>query len=159
MRFLEVGFHEPHKGAKQSVSKAEGTTVAESSLVRPSWVRPVSNQPPGYRYSWKETEKTLKQLGEKPGDPYEGILLEYVNPLTGGPTLPTLSCGIQMLRPNEKTRAHRHTSSTVYHVFRGKALRLSTISAMNGNVATRSPFPFGASTIMKICLLNRPFSL
>ena len=120
MRFLEVGFHEPHQGAKQSVSKAEGTTVAESSLVRPSWVRPVSNQPPGYRYSWKETEKTLKQLGEKPGDPYEGILLEYVNPLTGGPTLPTLSCGIQMLRPNEKTRAHRHTSSTVYHVFRGK---------------------------------------
>jgi gentisate 1,2-dioxygenase len=30
-----------------------------------------------------------------------------------------MSCGIQMLRPAEKTRAHRHTSSTVYHVFRG----------------------------------------
>ncbi len=24
-----------------------------------------------------------------------------------------------MLRPGEKTRSHRHTSSTVYHVFRG----------------------------------------
>ena len=61
----------------------------------------------------------MKTLGEKPGDPYDAIFLEYVNPLTGGPTLPTLSCGIQMLRPGEKTRSHRHTSSTVYHVFRG----------------------------------------
>ena len=122
MRFFEVGFHEPHEDAKQTVSKAAGTTLAEFNLIRPSWVRPVSNQPPGYRYSWKETEKTLEQLGEKPGDPYEGILLEYVNPLTGGSTLPTLACGIQMLRPGEKTRVHRHTSSTVYHVFKGKGI-------------------------------------
>jgi gentisate 1,2-dioxygenase len=33
-----------------------------------------------------------------PGDAYDGILLRYVNPLTDGPTLPTLSCEIQMLR-------------------------------------------------------------
>jgi gentisate 1,2-dioxygenase len=25
----------------------------------------------------------------------------------------------QMLRPNEKTRSHRHTSTSIYHVFRG----------------------------------------
>jgi gentisate 1,2-dioxygenase len=30
-----------------------------------------------------------------------------------------MACGIQMLRRGEITRAHRHTSSTVYHVFRG----------------------------------------
>ena len=41
-------------------------------------------------------------------------------PLTGGPTLPTFDCAIQMIRPGEKTLSHRHTSSTIYHVFRGK---------------------------------------
>ena len=54
------------------------------------------------------------------GDRYDGILLNYANPLTGGPTLPTFNCAIQMLRPGEKTSAHRHTSSALYHVFRGK---------------------------------------
>lgn len=33
--------------------------------------------------------------------------------------MPTLSCGIQMLRPGEATRTHRHNSSAVYHAFRG----------------------------------------
>jgi gentisate 1,2-dioxygenase len=46
-------------------------------------------------------------------------VLEYANPLTGGPTLPTMSCQIQMLRSGEKTKTHRHTSSTIYHVYRG----------------------------------------
>jgi gentisate 1,2-dioxygenase len=119
MRFLEVSFHEPHKEGKQAISKAEGTTSAEFGPIRPSWVRPASTMPPGFRYAWKETEKALNVLGEKPGDPHEGILLEYANPLTGGPTLPTLSCGVQMLRPGERTRAQRRTSSAVCHVFRG----------------------------------------
>jgi gentisate 1,2-dioxygenase len=119
MRFLEVGFHEPHEIGQQVVSKSEGTACAELSFSRPTWVQAHSIHPPGYRYRWTETEAALKTLGATQGDPYDAIFLEYVNPLTGGPTLPTMSCGIQMLRPGEKTRAHRHTSSTVYHVFRG----------------------------------------
>jgi gentisate 1,2-dioxygenase len=120
MRFLEVGFHEPHKDAKQIVSKADGTTLAEYGSLRPSWIEQAAGKTPGFRYAWRETERALETLGEKPGDPYEGILLEYANPLTGGATLPTLSCGIQMLRPGEKTKSHRHTHSSIYHIFRGR---------------------------------------
>jgi len=87
---------------------------------RANWVSSKSIQPPPYRYSWKETESVLRVLGERPGDPFEGILLRFVNPLTGGPTLPTLSCEMQMLRPGEQTKAHRHTSTAIYHVFEGK---------------------------------------
>jgi gentisate 1,2-dioxygenase len=119
MRFLEVGFHEPHENGKQAISKAEGTATAELGAIRPTWMRTNSIHPPGYRYRWADTEAALKAFAERPGDPYDGILLEYVNPLTGGSTLPTMACGIQMLRSGEKTSAHRHTSSTVYHVFRG----------------------------------------
>jgi len=33
--------------------------------------------------------------------------------------LPTMSCMIQLLRPGEHTKAHRHTGSAVYHVVSG----------------------------------------
>lgn len=29
-----------------------------------------------------------------------------------------MSCRIQILRPNEKTKSHRHTSTSIYHAFR-----------------------------------------
>ena len=33
--------------------------------------------------------------------------------------MPTLSCSIQMLRPGEVTKTHRHNCSAIYHAFRG----------------------------------------
>ena len=41
------------------------------------------------------------------------------NPFTGGPTLPTIGCWLQLLRPGERTRRHRHTSSGIFYVVRG----------------------------------------
>ncbi|HXG50843.1 MAG TPA: cupin domain-containing protein [candidate division Zixibacteria bacterium] len=119
VRLLETDFHEPDPRKKQPVTRPEGFTPATVGALRPAWVRPNSPQPPAYCYRWEATELALSKVGEQPGDPYDGIVLEYANPLTGGPTLPTMSCQIQMLRPMERTRAHRHTSCAIYHVYRG----------------------------------------
>lgn len=93
--------------------------------------RPVPSQreelPAPLHYYWREIYPALKRLAEGPANPYDGVALEYVNPLTGGATLPTLSCWIQMLRPGERTQVHRHTSTAIYHVFRG-----SGTSVING---------------------------
>jgi gentisate 1,2-dioxygenase len=70
-------------------------------------------------------------LKETTGDPCDGILLEYTNPSTGGPTLQTFSCQIQLLRPHEKTRSHRHTSTTVYHAFRGDGMTKVSANEFN----------------------------
>ena len=74
---------------------------------------------PLLHYHWCETYPSLQRLARGSGNPYDGVALEYVNPQTGGSTLPTMSCWIQMLRPGEKTKSHRHTSTTIYHAFRG----------------------------------------
>jgi len=58
-------------------------------------------------------------MAQLEGSPYDGLSLEYVNPMTGGPALPTLGCWIQMLRPGESTKRHRHISSSIYFVVRG----------------------------------------
>src|SRR5713226_160975 len=74
---------------------------------------------PSLHYLWRDTYPALQRLAREKPNPFEGVALEYTNPLTGGSTLPTLSCRIQMLRPGERTRAHRHTSTSIYHAFRG----------------------------------------
>jgi gentisate 1,2-dioxygenase len=120
IRYLGIGFSERFHEKQQAHQRSVGSSLYELGPARPSWTATNSGQPPPYRYRWEDTENTLSALAEKPGDPCDGILLRFVNPLTGGPTLHTLSCGIQMLRPSEQTKSHRHTSSTIYHVFRGK---------------------------------------
>jgi gentisate 1,2-dioxygenase len=89
--------------------------------LRPQWekfwnpsVSPIVN------YRWKESRDALHQLRREAGSPHDGIILQYVNPLTGGPTLPTIAAYLQLLHQNERTQAHRHTSSTVYHAAEGR---------------------------------------
>ena len=67
MRFLEVGFHEPHETGKQAIAKSAGTTIAELSSIRPTWIKSDSVHPPGYRYRWADTEAALKVFGGKAG--------------------------------------------------------------------------------------------
>ena len=82
---------------------------------------------PMLHYRWRDTYPTLQRLAKGSGNAYDGAALEYVNPTTGGPTLPTMSCRIQMLRPGEHTKTHRHTGTSIYHAFRG-----SGITTING---------------------------
>ncbi len=124
IKYLEIGFGGRFGKDQQPHSRPVDSSIYELSCARPSWVRSDSPQPPPYRYRWEDSEKALNALGEKPGDPCDGILLRYINPITGGPTLPTLSCELQMLRPGEQTKEHRHTSSAIYHVFRGRGSTL-----------------------------------
>lgn len=120
MKYLEIGFGELFEQKQQPHSRPVDLSTYELGPARPNWVSSNPLQPPPYRYKWEDTERALTILGERPGDPYEGILLRYVHPVNGGSTLPTLSCEIQMLRPGEQTKSHRHTSTAIYHVFRGK---------------------------------------
>ena len=84
--------------------------------------RPIGSdipQTPLLHYHWRDTYASLQRLARAPGNPHDGAALEFVNPVTGGSTLPTMSCRAQMLRPGEKTKAHRHTSTSIYHAYSG----------------------------------------
>jgi len=83
-----------------------------------------SQSPPLLHYHWRDTYSSLQRLARAMHDPYDGVALEYVNPSTSGSTLPTMSCRIQMLTAGERTKAHRHTSTSIYHAFRGSGTTL-----------------------------------
>jgi gentisate 1,2-dioxygenase len=90
--------------------------------LNPTWVMEKSKSSPLLLYSWKQTREALDALRADEGSPFDGIALEYRHPQTGGPVLPTMSCWIQLLRPGEHAKAHRHTGSAVYYVVRGSGM-------------------------------------
>ena len=73
-----------------------------------------------FLYPWKNTERQLDLIRKYPGSLYDGIVVEFVNPRTGGPVIPTMSFNMQLLRPDEHTKSHRQTSSAVYAVRDGR---------------------------------------
>ena len=68
-------------------------------------------------YKWKDAYGSLIGFGEK--DRFDGVIMEYANPVTGGHSMPTLALKLQRLEPGTHTDAHRHTSSVVYHAAKG----------------------------------------
>ena len=77
---------------------------------------------PMYVYRWTDTRKSLERLKTYAGSPYDGIIVEYTDPITGDPVTPTMSFQVQLLRPNERTQTHRHTTSAAYCCIEGSGV-------------------------------------
>src|SRR3546814_1113351 len=65
-------------------------------------------------------EALVRYAKASDGSPYDGIIMDYVNPSTGGPVMPTIGASMQLLRPGERTKAHRQTGSFVYQCAKGQ---------------------------------------
>ncbi len=118
VNLLQASFFQPYPRDRQPVTEpvpADGRT----GRVRPAGWDANSMDMPVLRYTWRDMRARLEAWRDQPGSPFDGVMLEYVHPLTAGPTLPTLACRVQLLRPGEHTRAHRACSSTVYFVIEG----------------------------------------
>jgi gentisate 1,2-dioxygenase len=117
----EVGY-ELSKEEKLKV-RASGITEQRYSSVglRPMTQTAGSSRRAGLiHYRWANTESALQRLAASgEANPYDDIMMEYVDPATARSVYPTFACCIQMIRPGIKTLAHRQASSSVYYVFEG----------------------------------------
>jgi gentisate 1,2-dioxygenase len=124
VNLLDANFFEDYEdGNKQTQPIFRNT---EDSLhrwgrgMKPAWEQPKEpRQSPILNYRWTDSRANLHALREDEGSLYDGIIMQYVNPHNGGPTLPTISAYLQLLRNGEHTKSHRHTASTIYHVAEG----------------------------------------
>ncbi len=75
---------------------------------------------PVWAYRWTQARDALECLA-KSGDPdeFDGYLIRYVNPASGGEVLPTMGCRVQLIPKGVHCRARRQTASSVYHVAEG----------------------------------------
>lgn len=124
---LEAGFYAVHPDLHQPVTHAvdDTTNTWGGPALQPQisgWTKPYS---PLFKYEWEPTYEALQRYAKATdGSPYDGILLNYVNPITGGPVMPTIGASMQLLRPGEHTLAHRQTGSYLYQVAKGSGFSI-----------------------------------
>jgi gentisate 1,2-dioxygenase len=120
---LEVNFYEAYPDDFQTPTRPidDSYRMYGGNGLRPAWDEWSKPYSPLTKYPWEPTYEALQRAArEGEGSPYDGILMEYVNPRTGGPIMPTMGASMQLLRPGEHTRAHRHTGNVVYQVAKGR---------------------------------------
>jgi gentisate 1,2-dioxygenase len=74
---------------------------------------------PMFHYRGAEIRAALNDLRREAGDPYEGVALRFVNPVTGASVFPTLDYRAILLPHGDETRFKRETCGTLYQVIEG----------------------------------------
>ena len=109
---LDAGFYEVHPELRQipgqvvnSSVLSHGTNLLPYGMEK--WTRPYS---PVFGFPWEPTYRALLNLAKATeGSPFDGVIMEYTNPRTGGSVMPTMGAHIQLLRPN---RSYCHLLTT-----------------------------------------------
>ncbi len=122
VNFLRGMRQEEYPDELNPATTAIGNSEARygAGFLQPAW-EPRTSPPisPLLTFPWSRTEPALNELARFGASPFDDVAFRYTNPATAGHVLPTIGCLIQMLRPGVHTRAHRHTTCALYHVFRG----------------------------------------
>jgi gentisate 1,2-dioxygenase len=120
---LEANFYAVHPKIQQEESGYavdDMTKTWGNPGLRPASDHWAKGYSPLFKYEWGPTYDALQKYAvTTDGSPFDGILMNYVNPVTGGHVMQTIGASMQLLRPDEKTRAHRHTGSVLYQVAKG----------------------------------------
>jgi gentisate 1,2-dioxygenase len=127
--YLDASFFEPFPSEQQPVTDLQDGKHLKYGVgtLQPAWEAKSELYPPISTYKWADTERALTNLAqvadagvEGAASPFDDIALEFTNPHTGGPVMKTMSCWIQLLRPDIRKRAHRQVMSSVYYVHEGR---------------------------------------
>ncbi len=126
IRFLDAGFAENAPAKSQTLTRAEGSSYAEYGYnMAPVRVNAKQNAPfgltsPIFSYPYERSREALHKLEQSaPIDAWDGVKLRYINPLTGGSPMPTMSTFMQRLPAGFKGLPYRQTDGAVFSVVEG----------------------------------------
>jgi gentisate 1,2-dioxygenase len=115
---LNAAFFERFAAPVQPVVHAQQYMRHRTGALRPRGVdRRAEGHP--YIYKWKDAQETIAALEPADWDPYDGFVVDYVDPVSGGSTLPTIACRLYRLPGGRPTLRQRETSNRIYHVVQG----------------------------------------
>jgi gentisate 1,2-dioxygenase len=122
MKSMHATFFEPSEQLQQKVDAVPDSSWRRygSGLMSPPGCAPGDANNPLLAYPREMAQTALHQAAGLEPDPFEDVVLEYRNPLNGGPVMRTMGMRLQMLRPHTHTRARRHTGSKLYYVVSGQ---------------------------------------
>ena len=113
-------FFEPYPDQLQQPERPDNCSARRyaGGMVRPISDRTPKTAPLGL-FKWQRTAEAIESLQELEIDECDGVAVEYINPSTAQNPTPNIAAWMQKLPVGFHGKAHRHTHSTIYHVFRG----------------------------------------
>jgi gentisate 1,2-dioxygenase len=122
LRFLGAGFseHYPEPTFPNTVPPGDshfryGRNLLPVGFQRGTGASPVFAYPFDYAY-----EALLHLRAHSDWDACHGVKMEYIDPTTGGPAIPTISTFLQLLPQGFTTAPHRATAGSIVTVVRGR---------------------------------------
>ena len=120
LRFFDSGFAQQGNDEYQLDRRPPGFSRAQfgRNMLPVGYDAPKSS--PVFHYPYAEYRQALEDMKDSTEwDPHQGLKLEFINPATGGPMMPTISGFVQLLPKGFKTEPYRATDATVVTVVEG----------------------------------------
>lgn len=146
IRFLGAGFSEHHPAKRYPDSRPAGDSHYRFGMnMAPAGYRRAAGASPVFSYPYARAREALAGLAahEAP-DACHGIKLEYVDPTSGGPAIPTISTFLQWLPAGFATAPYASTAGAVSIVVEGRG------SVTIGDGAAARRFDFGPRDIWAV---------
>jgi gentisate 1,2-dioxygenase len=122
IRFFDAGFAENDVRRSQTISRVEGTSFARfgHNMAPVRHEAPFGATSPIFSYPYERSREALDALERgAPVDPWDGVKLRYINPLTGGSPMPTMATFMQRLPAGFDGKPYRQTDGAVFSVVEG----------------------------------------
>lgn len=121
VKTMNAQFYEDHPsfGLQDLTVSEDGSVVQYPAGLVAEGARPDLPYSPLTKYPWAPAHASLRRLLAESDAPERGVSVEYVNPTTGGPVLPTMSCELHLLPSGGVTVRRRETASLVFCVAEG----------------------------------------
>src|SRR6266446_652683 len=116
VNFFEASFADYFDEKMQSTTRQDGDSLTfYGSGVLPDGAPVALNRSPVINYAYARTRPILERL-KKSGeiDRRHGARVHYVNPITGGPVLPTMGASLALLPKGFKGEPYRSTDGMVF---------------------------------------------
>jgi gentisate 1,2-dioxygenase len=122
LAFFDAQFAENYPEDEQPVTTREGTALARygSNLAPLGPVAPFGKTSPVFSYPYARSREALAALARNgDADACHGWKLQFINPQSGGPAMPTIGAFIQLLPKDFRSVPYRSTDATVFSVAEG----------------------------------------
>jgi gentisate 1,2-dioxygenase len=121
VNLLSASFRENYPGRIHEITRPEGSAFAEAGCnMLPIDYGKKSQTSPIFNYPFRVARDALDRMSRlRDPDPCHGFKMIYINPVTGGPAMPTISTAMQLLPKGFATMPYRSTSGTVFSVVEG----------------------------------------
>ncbi len=121
INLLSTSFRENYPGRVHPIVRPEGSASLEAGCnMLPADYARRSQTSPIFNYPFRVTRDALERLSRlRAPDPCHGFKMVYINPVTGGSAMTTMTTAMQLFPKGFTTEPYRTTAGTVFCVVQG----------------------------------------